>query len=48
MLYYEPLMASQDRAAVEQEARPELLLLGTHPRKFVQNPMLLEFLGLHE
>jgi len=45
-LYYERLLASQDRAAVEQEARTELLPLGTNPREFVRDPVLLEFLGL--
>jgi len=45
-LYYERLLASQDRAAVEQEGRTELLPLGTNPREFVRDPVLLEFLGL--
>lgn len=45
-LYYERLLASQDRAAVEQEARTELLPLETNPREFVRDPVLLEFLGL--
>jgi predicted nuclease of restriction endonuclease-like (RecB) superfamily len=45
-LYYERLLASQDRAAVEQEARTELLPLSKNPREFVRDPVLLEFLGL--
>lgn len=45
-LYYERLLASQDRAAVEREARSELLPLGTTPREFVRDPVLLEFLGM--
>lgn len=45
-LYYERLLASQDRAAVEREARSELLPLGTNPREFVRDPVLLEFLGM--
>lgn len=45
-LYYERLLASQDRAAVEHEARTELLPLGTNPREFVRDPVVLEFLGL--
>ena len=45
-LYYERLMASQDRAAVEQEAASKLQALGKSPREFVRDPVLLEFLGL--
>ncbi|OHC26709.1 MAG: hypothetical protein A2Y50_08505 [Pseudomonadales bacterium RIFCSPLOWO2_12_59_9] len=45
-LYYERLLASQDRAAVEQEAISNLQTLGKSPREFVRDPVLLEFLGL--
>jgi predicted nuclease of restriction endonuclease-like (RecB) superfamily len=45
-LYYERLLASQDRAAVEQEATHNLQALGKSPREFVRDPVLLEFLGL--
>lgn len=45
-LYYERLLASQDRAAVEQEAASKLQALGKSPREFVRDPVLLEFLGL--
>lgn len=45
-LYYERLLVSQDRAAVEREASDQLLALGANPREFVRDPMLLEFLGL--
>lgn len=45
-LYYERLLASQDRAAVEQEARTNLQTIGNSPREFVRDPVLLEFLGL--
>ncbi|THG82984.1 DUF1016 domain-containing protein [Pseudomonas sp. A-1] len=45
-LYYERLLASQDRTAVEQEAASNLQLLGKSPREFVRDPVLLEFLGL--
>lgn len=45
-LYYERLLASQDRAAVEQEAASKLQDLGKSPREFVRDPVLLEFLGL--
>lgn len=45
-LYYERLLASQDRAAVEREAASNLQALGKSPRDFVRDPVLLEFLGL--
>lgn len=45
-LYYERLLASQDRAAVEQEAASKMQALGKSPREFVRDPVLLEFLGL--
>lgn len=45
-LYYERLLASQDRAAVEQEAASNLQALNRSPREFVRDPVLLEFLGL--
>lgn len=45
-LYYERLLASQDRAAVEHEAVAKLAGLDVTPRDFVRDPVLLEFLGL--
>jgi predicted nuclease of restriction endonuclease-like (RecB) superfamily len=42
-LYYERLLASQDRAAVQQEAQEKT---ERTPREFVRDPVLLEFLGL--
>lgn len=45
-LYYERLLVSQDRVAVEQEAVDNLQALGRSPREFVRDPVLLEFLGL--
>ncbi|MDD4913429.1 MAG: PDDEXK nuclease domain-containing protein [Methylococcales bacterium] len=45
-LYYERLLASQDRAAVEQEASANIRALDPHPRAFVRDPVVLEFLGL--
>lgn len=45
-LYYERLLVSQDRVAVEQEAVDNLQALGKSPREFVRDPVLLEFLGL--
>ena len=45
-LYYERLLASSDRAAVEQEAITNLAPLQQSPREFVRDPVMLEFLGL--
>ena len=45
-LYYERLLASQDKAAVESEAGMNLAGLQQSPREFVRDPVLLEFLGL--
>ena len=44
-LYYERLLSSQDRAAVEQEAGERITDVQT-PRDFVRDPVMLEFLGL--
>jgi predicted nuclease of restriction endonuclease-like (RecB) superfamily len=45
-LYYERLLSSQDRVAVEQEAEAKLAGLDATPRAFVRDPVVLEFLGL--
>ena len=45
-LYYESLLANQDKAAVAAEASALLAPLGQTPREFVRDPVLLEFLGL--
>lgn len=45
-LYYERLLASRDRATVEQEAVDNVQALGWSPREFVRDPVLLEFLGV--
>jgi len=45
-LYYERLLASTDRVAVEQEAQTDLTALQRNPREFVRDPVMLEFLGL--
>lgn len=45
-LYYERLLASTDRGAVEQEAQANLSPLEHSPREFVRDPVMLEFLGL--
>jgi predicted nuclease of restriction endonuclease-like (RecB) superfamily len=44
-LYYERLLASQDRAVVEQEAQ-HMTAANAGPREFVRDPVLLEFLGV--
>jgi predicted nuclease of restriction endonuclease-like (RecB) superfamily len=44
-LYYERLLASSDRTAVEEEASGGIATLQT-PRDFVRDPVMLEFLGL--
>lgn len=44
-LYYERLLTSSDRAAVEEEADSSIASLQT-PRDFVRDPVMLEFLGL--
>jgi predicted nuclease of restriction endonuclease-like (RecB) superfamily len=45
-LYYERLLSSSDRTAVEQEASSTLTSLQQVPREFVRDPVMLEFLGL--
>ncbi|SNT42574.1 Predicted nuclease of restriction endonuclease-like (RecB) superfamily, DUF1016 family [Granulicella rosea] len=44
-LYYERLLSSQDRNAVEQEAKERIASVAA-PRDFVRDPVMLEFLGL--
>ncbi|MCW1966929.1 MAG: PDDEXK nuclease domain-containing protein [Anaerolineae bacterium] len=45
-LYYERLLASQDKAAVMAEANANTQPLNRNPREFVRDPVMLEFLGL--
>ena len=45
-LYYERLLSSSDRQAVEQEAVSNIVPLQQNPREFVRDPVILEFLGL--
>lgn len=47
-LYYERLLASQDRTSVRAEAAEKIAELPPSPRDFVRDPVLLEFLGLPE
>ena len=45
-LYYERLLSSQDQAALLQEPRQTQATESPHPRDFVRDPVMLEFLGL--
>lgn len=45
-LYYERLLASGDRQAVQAEAAANMASLQRTPREFVRDPVMLEFLGL--
>ena len=45
-LYYERLLASQDRQPVREEADAQLSALTVTPRDFIRDPVMLEFLGL--
>ncbi|MGN8345246.1 YhcG family protein [Pseudomonas sp. SMV71] len=44
--YYERLLASRDRPAVEEEAIANIKALNLGPRDIVRDPVILEFLGL--
>ena len=44
-LYYERLLASSDKAAVESEVKTQVSSL-QRPRDFVRDPVMLEFLGV--
>jgi predicted nuclease of restriction endonuclease-like (RecB) superfamily len=45
-LYYERLLGSSDRRAVELEASANVAQVQRSPRDFVRDPVMLEFLGL--
>ncbi len=45
-LYYERLLASQDRQPVRDEAAANTAKLALTPRDFIRDPVMLEFLGL--
>lgn len=45
-LYYERLLTSRDRPAIEQEAATHIQKMKAHPRDFIRDPVMLEFLGL--
>lgn len=46
VLYYERLLASQDRAAVEQEAQANTTELSARPEEYLRDPYVLDFLNL--
>jgi predicted nuclease of restriction endonuclease-like (RecB) superfamily len=46
VLYYERLLASQDRAAVEQEAKTNTTELRARPEDYLRDPYVLDFLNL--
>lgn len=45
-LYYERLLTSRDRPAVEHEAATTIQNMKAHPRDFIRDPVILEFLGM--
>ena len=45
-LYYERILASQDRQPIREEAGVQLSALAVTPRDFIHDPVMLEFLGL--
>jgi len=47
-LYYERLLASKDRQPVRKEAKQKIGGLDPSPREFVRDPVILEFLGMHD
>jgi len=44
-LYYERLLTSRDRSAVQQEADTNIQKMKAQPRDFIRDPVMLEFLG---
>jgi predicted nuclease of restriction endonuclease-like (RecB) superfamily len=46
VFYYERILASRDRASVEQEAAEKTIPLSMSPRDFVKDPYVLEFLDI--
>ncbi len=45
--YYERLLATQDKTAVENEATDKITALGNDTLEFVKNPYVLEFLNIN-
>ncbi|WP_025110942.1 YhcG family protein [Pseudomonas sp. H1h] len=45
-LYYERLLMSRDKADVIEEASTHIAAMKPHPREFIRDPVILEFLGL--
>jgi len=48
VLYYERLLASKDKVAVEQEAQQKTASLLEDPREFLRDPYILDFLNLQD
>jgi predicted nuclease of restriction endonuclease-like (RecB) superfamily len=46
VLYYERLLASQDKASVEAEAKTNTQLLAQQPQDYLRDPYILDFLNL--
>ena len=47
-LYYERLLASKDKAPVEQEAQNNTLPLTESPKEYLRDPYILDFLNLED
>lgn len=45
-LYYERLIASQNRTPVEQEAKQHTQPLADNPKDYLRDPVILDFLNL--
>lgn len=48
VLYYERLLASQDKALVQKEAQDRTLPLAETPQDFLRDPYILDFLNLQD
>ncbi len=48
VLYYERLLASKDKAAVEHEAQQKTELLQDDPKNYLRDPYILDFLNLQD
>lgn len=46
VLYYERLLKSQDQAVVKQEAQVQTALLATHPKDYLRDPYVLDFINV--
>lgn len=48
VLYYERLLASKDKSAVEQEAQDKTVELVASPKDYLRDPYILDFLNLQD